>query len=76
MDADYQAILNDTLGHEGGLDETMEGVVSNYGVRQETYDAFNQNNDKPMKDVRKISYKDVRDIGYQEYYEKMEEYVS
>lgn len=68
MDKDFNKLFAETLGYEGGVDTTMDGVVSNMGITQTAYDAYNKQHSIPSKDVKEISYPEGRDIAYEEYY--------
>ena len=71
MDKDFNKIFANTLKYEGGYDESMaqQGVISNFGITQNLYDAYNQKNEKALKSVKDISYGEARDIAYEEIYE-------
>jgi len=68
MDKEFNALFAETLGYEGGIDQTMDGVVSNFGLTQTAYDAYNSKNNLPPKDVKEANWKEGRQIGYDEYY--------
>ena len=68
MDKEFNKIFATTLGYEGGVDKTMKGVVSNMGVTQTAYDAFNKRKNLPIKNVEGVSWGEARDIGYEDYY--------
>jgi len=65
---EFNKLFAETLGYEGGVDQTMEGVVSNMGVTQTAYDAYNKKNSLPTKDVKEISFPEGRDIALEEYF--------
>jgi len=68
MDKEFNEIFATTLGYEGGIDKTMEGVVSNMGVTQTAYDSYNKRKNLPIKDVKDVSWGEAREIGYEDYF--------
>ena len=77
MEKDFNKILSESLGYEGGYDDSMakDGVISNFGITQKLYDAYNKDNPKDVKD---ITYGEARDIYYDEFYKplKIEKFKS
>lgn len=73
MDKDFNKIFANTLKYEGGMDTTLAkyGTVSNFGITQDLYDAHNKQKGDPPKDVKDISFGEARDIGYTEFYERI-----
>jgi len=67
----FDQILNTTLKLEGGLNKNeIGGGVSNYGVKQDTYNAYAKEKGIASKDVRNLKYGDVRGIYEDKYYKQ------
>ena len=65
----FKQMLFNTLKYEGGLNEkeTGGGGISNYGITQDTYNAYNGNEDSSVRDI-KLS--DVSKIYEEKYYKQ------
>lgn len=64
---DFPAILNNTLGFEGGFVKMPEGDT-NKGVVQGTYDAYRTQKGLPLASVKNINDTEVRDLYETNYY--------
>lgn len=65
---DFKKVLNQTLQFEGGYTEDSGGKT-NYGVRQDIYDAYAKQNKMESKDVRNLKYGEVKDFYKKNYWE-------
>jgi len=65
-------ILPATLAYEGGVDknEVGDSGISNHGVTQRAWDAYTAEKGMPQGSVEDLSYGDVRNFAYHEYYKK------
>jgi len=61
--------LVNTLRYEGGLTNDTGGLT-NYGVRQDIYNAYTKANNLPNKSVKELKYGDVRSFYENEYLKK------
>jgi len=61
--------LVNTLRYEGGLTNDTGGLT-NYGIRQDIYNAYTKVNKLPNKSVKELKYGDVRNFYESEYYKK------
>jgi len=61
--------LINTLRYEGGITND-NGVLTNYGIRQDIYDFYLKSNKLPNKSVKDLNYGEVRDFYEKEYYKK------
>ena len=70
---DFTDAFTQTLNFEGGVDPTMQqqGVVSNRGISQELYNAYNKKAGKELKNIAKISYGEAKNIGMGEFWKPM-----
>ncbi len=65
---DFKKVLNQTLMFEGGYTEDSGGPT-NYGVRQDMYDAYAKQNKVPSKNVKELKYGEVKDFYKKNYWE-------
>ena len=68
-DIDFQPILMNTLKLEGGY-TVDNGKPTNYGVRQDVYDAYTKANKLPSKSVKELQFGDVKEFYKKEYFDK------
>jgi lysozyme family protein len=69
LDMDFIPILMNTLKLEGNYTEDSGGKT-NFGVTQNTFDAYTKENNIPSKDVKDLNFGDVRNFYQKEFYEK------
>lgn len=65
---DFKKVLNQTLQFEGGY-TVDNGGPTNYGVRQDMYDAYAKQNKVPSKSVKELKYGEVKDFYKKNYWE-------
>lgn len=65
----FKDVLNRTLKFEGGYTEDTGGPT-NYGVRQDMYDAYAKANKLESKKVTDLKYGDVKNFYEKDYWEK------
>lgn len=65
---DFKKVLNQTLEFEGGY-TVDSGGPTNYGVRQDMYDAYAKKNKIASKSVKELKYGEVKDFYKKNYWE-------
>lgn len=65
----FNRILPQTLEFEGGLTADHAGLT-NYGVTQPAYDAYLKSQKRPSQSVKEITYGEVKDLYYRDFYQK------
>lgn len=70
MDIRFRTYLAEILSHEGGKvdDPKDSGGRTNYGITQNTYNAFNKSKGRAKKDVFNITMDEVVWIYWERYY--------
>lgn len=66
---DFKPVLNQTLHFEGGY-TVDNGGPTNYGVRQDIYDAYAKKNNLPSKNIKSLNYGEVKEFYQKEYWDR------
>ena len=69
-DKDFQPMLMNTLKLEGGYNAQEN---SNFGVKQDVYDAFAKANKLPSKSVKELNFGEVSNFYKKDYYDKVKD---
>lgn len=69
-DENFEKIMKYIFDSEGGFvdDADDEGGRTNYGVTQDTYNAWCKKNGRPLKDVKNINKEEAKQLYYEEFW--------
>ena len=70
QDEDFNKMMKHIYKTEGGFVDNKNdlGGRTNKGITQKTFDAYNKKMNRPLKDVKDITFDEADEIYYKEYY--------
>jgi len=70
MQNNFNKMLAETLGFEGGMVVDPAGGLTNYGITQSTLDNYRKQKKMPAKSVKDLTTEDVINLYKDEFYKK------